>query len=36
MTIREKLKHKGLVVDCSGPDGNVLSVETGTRLSKAL
>ena len=22
MTIREKLKHKGLVVDCSGPDGN--------------
>ena len=22
MTIREKLKHKGLIVDCSGPDGN--------------
>ena len=20
--IREKLKHKGIVVDCSGPDGN--------------
>ena len=22
MTIREKLKHKGMIVDCSGPDGN--------------
>ena len=20
--IREKLKHKGMIVDCSGPDGN--------------
>ena len=20
--IREKLKHKGLIIDCSGPDGN--------------
>ena len=22
MTIKEKLKHKGITVDCSGPDGN--------------
>ena len=22
MTIREKLKHKGMIVDCSGTDGN--------------
>ena len=24
--IREKLKHKGLVVDCSGPDGNAFQL----------
>ncbi len=24
--IREKLKHKGLIVDCSGPDGNAFQL----------
>ena len=24
--IREKLKHKGIVVDCSGPDGNAFQL----------
>ena len=24
--IREKLKHKGLIIDCSGPDGNAFQL----------
>ncbi len=24
--IREKLKHKGLILDCSGPDGNAFQL----------